>query len=218
MDDILREGVECECGRLIAGGSKCFDCEEKRVAAKKVAVASLGGLLPYENYTLEAFVPSVTNMPVFNAVKAFDKGSDNFYLCGPVGSGKSHLAAIAARKYIGRFRVRTVKPSDISSRVRSASDAREELSVIQDIAGASVLVLDDLGTCKQTEFLVGLIYTVIDIRYRNKCGGLICTSNLSLSELATAMGEDRICSRLAEMCGRNIFSLRGERDHRMMCG
>jgi DNA replication protein DnaC len=51
--------------------------------------------------------------------------------------------------------------------------------------------------------------------YMNMKGGLLVSSNLSLGELAERVGDDRLSSRLAQMCRGNVFSLAGEKDWRV---
>jgi DNA replication protein DnaC len=88
--------------------------------------------------------------------------------------------------------------------------------VVKSIFSTRILVLDDLGTAKYTEFLCSIIYEIIEDRYQNHPGGLIVTSNLSLCDLAETMGDDRVSSRLAELCRGKIFSMVGETDHRIV--
>jgi DNA replication protein DnaC len=69
---------------------------------------------------------------------------------------------------------------------------------IRDCQKAALLVIDDIGAEKPSEWTQERIYSVIDHRYAN-CMPLIVTSNLPPSKLADQIGE-RAASRLAEMC------------------
>jgi DNA replication protein DnaC len=191
----------------------CSNCRQEQAKIRKAGIAALGGVRAFEDFTADAFKPSPLQWPALEAAKAFDPLKDNLYICGPVGAGKSHLATIAARRFLGKFVVRTLTPFEISRQVRGAGSGRDELDVVRGIADAKILVIDDMGTAKDTEFLVGLIYEIVNFRYLNHRGGLIVTSNLKPSELGEKMGDDRIVSRLIQLC--KIIQLTGERDHRI---
>lgn len=189
---------------------KCWRCHEDQMRLRNHGVVVLGGVRPYEDFTVEKFSPSARQKPALDACVSFDPGRDNLYLAGPVGSGKSHLATIAARRFLDRLSILTVTPSEISRDVRSS---KSEATSLKAIMSRAVLVIDDLGAQKDTEFMVGLLLDIINHRYLNHRGGLIVTSNLKFSELAEKMADDRCSSRLAQMC--KFFDLTGEPDHRL---
>lgn len=101
---------------------------------------------------------------------------------------------------------------EIFREMRSCKSAPEESELINDYADILVLMIDDLGVSKETEFSSQVLYEIIDRRYMAMRGGLIITSNLSLDEFCEKTGDDRIASRLAQMC--NIITLTGK-DHRL---
>lgn len=191
----------------------------KAAKSRELGAFCLGGHRAADEYRADLFVPSPATDTAFAAVKSFDSAKDNLFLCGPTGSGKSHLAAIAARRSFARpgidwsNRVRTITPMELSRLLRSCDGATAEDSVLRGLIGREVLVLEDLGVSKDTEFLVSAIYEVINGRYQNSAGGLIVTSNLKLGELAAKLGDDRVSSRLAQMC--KIFNFSGVRDYRL---
>jgi DNA replication protein DnaC len=61
-----------------------------------------------------------------------------------------------------------------------------------------LLVIDDLGAEKGTEWVVEQLYRIVDYRYR-MCLPLVVTTNLSGREIRDRFG-DRILSRLVEAC------------------
>jgi DNA replication protein DnaC len=193
--------------------NECSNCRQQDAAKRKISIQQLGGIRPLEDFTLEAFKPSPAQRAALEAVKVFDPAKDNLFICGPVGAGKSHLAAIASRRFLGRMNIRTLNPFEISRLVRGASNGRDEMEIVRSIADSKILVIDDLGTAKDTEFLVGLLFDIINFRYLHHRGGMIITSNLNLQQLAEKMGEDRVASRLAQLC--KTLSLAGEKDHRI---
>ena len=61
-----------------------------------------------------------------------------------------------------------------------------------------VLVLDDLGTEKMSEWVYSTLYAILDYRYREMMITII-TSNYKKPKLETKIGE-RLVSRFHEMC------------------
>lgn len=67
-----------------------------------------------------------------------------------------------------------------------------------------MLVIDDLGAERSSEWSMDLLYDEINARYNdaNPAYPLVVTSNLTPSQLRDKM-DDRIVSRLIEMCGKH---------------
>ena len=63
---------------------------------------------------------------------------------------------------------------------------------------ARLLLMDDLGVEKPSEWVREQLYTLINTRYLEG-RPIIATSNTSLAQLEGRIG-DRTCSRLSEMC------------------
>jgi len=57
------------------------------------------------------------------------------------------------------------------------------------------LVLDDLGTCKLSEWMFEILYSLINYRYEYLKTTII-TSNYSIEQLAELWNDDRITSRI----------------------
>jgi DNA replication protein DnaC len=73
-----------------------------------------------------------------------------------------------------------------------------------------VLILDDIGAERLTDFVAETFYLIVNGRY-NKMLPTIFTSNFTIGELSERVG-DRIASRIVEMC--DLVELIGE-DKRM---
>ena len=137
------------------------------------------------------------------------------FLTGPRGTGKSHFAVAAMREILKRdgkqrregtssdyAHCTWVTAPDLLLEIR-ASFNRKDSGTEEDVVNRysdwrHVLVLDDLGAEKTSEWAMSTLFTIINRRYENLAHTII-TSNLSLKELSAQIG-DRIASRIAGLC------------------
>jgi DNA replication protein DnaC len=138
------------------------------------------------------------NKKAYEAILDFIKNKGKgLYLFGPAGTGKTHLAVMVAQEVEG---VQFVKVPKLLLSLKANFDGKgyENELIIDRLAKLPVLVLDDLGAEKASEWVAETMYILIDERYGNMKPTII-TSNHSLSELSERLG-DRIVSRIMEMC------------------
>lgn len=127
-------------------------------------------------------------------------------ITGPTGSGKTHQAYGAVRSLLGagvRLRWQAVTSADLHAQFRPRPHHDPERE-IQELGRCPLLILDDLGAAKQSEWTEELTYRLINRRYTEMLPTLI-TTNLPTAELRSAVG-DRVASRLAEMTTRVILT------------
>jgi DNA replication protein DnaC len=135
-------------------------------------------------------------------------------LLGPIGTGKTHAAyatllALMASGARCRWEFTTESGYLAALRPRPRVDAEEEF---ERYAKAAVLVIDDMGAAKDTEWASEQNYRLINRRYEWDKPTLI-TSNIPLvgtpaqPGFAAVVG-DRVASRLRAMC--TTVSFKGE--------
>jgi DNA replication protein DnaC len=88
-----------------------------------------------------------------------------------------------------------------------------EDDLLEEIASVDLLVFDDLGAEKVSDYVKDRFYLVVNKRYED-CRPIIVTTNLTLQELENRMGE-RLVSRLLEMCVK--FQIFPKEDFRQRC-
>ncbi|PCG87962.1 ATP-binding protein [Streptomyces sp. WZ.A104] len=127
-------------------------------------------------------------------------------IVGPTGTGKTHQAYGALRALLTRgvrLRWEATTSADLHARLRPRNGHDTERD-LQTLARSPLLLLDDLGAAKTSEWTEELTYRLINHRYERMLPTLI-TTNLPTPELRTALG-DRVASRLAEMTERVILT------------
>jgi DNA replication protein DnaC len=146
-----------------------------------------------------------------------DRGdqAQGLYLAGQVGTGKTHTAWAALTRWCAVTGTRPYTPrdtgiegwstagptviftrmTDLLDDLRPGDGSRQR---IRDCQRAHLLVIDDFGAEKSSEWTQERFYSIVDHRYAN-CLPLIVTSNLPPGEVVE-QGGDRAASRLAEMC------------------
>jgi DNA replication protein DnaC len=136
-------------------------------------------------------------------------------LLGPTGTGKTFEAwgairALAASGARFTFEVTTAADMYAKFRPRHGVDSEREFDTYLKVG---VLVVDDLGAAKSSEWVEEINYRLINTRYEQGLPTL-CTSNVPVKQLADHLG-DRVTSRLTEMAMRVV--LEGQ-DRRRVAG
>ncbi len=135
-------------------------------------------------------------------VKRAFPGHGELHVTG-CGCGKTHLAVSLAKVAItaGRTIQVTTEADLLRAIKRSYGDngAPDEAAILAGLAGAWLLVLDDIGTedVKSTGWYQGLLYAIVNQRYTSG-RPLIMTTNLTPDGLAERLGT-RTWSRLQAM-------------------
>lgn len=127
-------------------------------------------------------------------------GNYGLLLWGQVGTGKSYLAGCIANALMEReIPVCMTNFALILNDLAASFKDRNEY--ISRLCSFPLLILDDFGMERGTEYGLEQVYNVIDSRYRSK-KPLIVTTNLTLEELQHPedTAHARIYDRLLEMC------------------
>ena len=131
---------------------------------------------------------------------AMRKQGTGLLLCGQVGTGKSFLAACIANELINQGTPCLMTNfSRIISRVSEKFGGDQKY--LDDLNRFDLLIIDDLGAERDTEFTWEKVMNVIDARYRAGLP-LIITTNFEPKDFADRgdIRRQRVFSRLKEMC------------------
>lgn len=160
----------------------------------------------YREVTFDKYEVREENKKVFEMAKKYADRFQDMYkknqgllLYGPVGTGKSFTAAC-----IGNYLLNNAKPVIMTSFVKILQDIWEndrEAEYITILNSASLLIIDDLGAERNTDYALEKVYNVIDSRIRTD-KPMILTTNLELSEMlqTTDIRYRRVYDRIFETC------------------
>lgn len=122
-------------------------------------------------------------------------------LWGSVGTGKSFMAACIANALLEKgVPVLMTNFSKILNQM-GAMYSEERYRYIASFSNFPLLIIDDLGIERNTEYALEQVYAVIDERYKTGLP-LIITTNLLINDLRNPqdVAHARIYSRVLEMC------------------
>ena len=183
----------------------------------------------YAHCRLDEYVPNYAgNNRSLNAallqarsfVKAypFDTNGNGLLLTGSIGVGKTHLAVgilqalVSERGAKGLF----FDYRDLLKQVQNSYNRNvdvTELEILRPVFEAEVLVLDELGASKPTDWVWDTVAHILNTRYNDRRTTIITTNYANLPPLdptttrsrEETLGDrigERMRSRLAEMCVR----------------
>ena len=197
--DGTRRAERCGCWRV---GVAEQMLARARIPAR-YARCDFSTFVTYDNEKLQrAFRKAGEFAATFPAV---DKG---LLFIGPSGIGKTHIAVSVLREVVLKgirgvyYDTRTLL-STIRSTYNPVTRA-SEAEVLDEVMGAELLVLDDLGAERLTDWVEETMHLVVNTRYNERRPTLFTTNYEDVSEqemdsLCVRVGY-RLLSRLREMC------------------
>ena len=182
------------------------DYEEEMRRIERLKVASLMDA-KLKSATLKTFTQKEDNQKLYTIVKNYVDNFETFYksnrgllFWGTVGTGKSYAAACIANELLNR-KTPVVMTSFVKVLQVIQDNTENETEFVNRLCAARLLIIDDLGTERNTDYALEKVYNVIDSRYRTG-KPLILTTNLNLQDMQ--MTQDiryqRIFGWIFEMC------------------
>lgn len=164
----------------------------------------------FKESTFENFKINEYNQRQFKLAKRYVEKFEEMYarnkgllFYGEPSTGKTYLASCIANALLKK-RVPLIVTSII--KLTSASgpfskEAEEQRLLVRKMNAARLLVIDDLGTERETDYKMEQVFEIIDSRYGAK-RPMIITTNLSLYQMQHEpnMRKRRVYERIFEIC------------------
>lgn len=194
--------------------------QQKRMESQILANKFMSGMpAKFKKRTFSTFKTTKENERAYKIAKGYaerfeqarEKEKNGLIINGPVGTGKTHLAASIANHLLNTgASVVCMTAIDMLAKIRNQynTEGGSDEDVIDQYKTADLLIIDDLGKEKATEWSASTIYSIVNARYENELP-IVITSNYSPRELVDRLtpagSDDRITAhaavdRLNEVC------------------
>lgn len=202
-------------GMEVVPGSGARICECRQRDAHSIRLAKARIPKRYEKCHFNSYQPTSNESQrrardaCFEFANKYPAVDHGILLTGPVGVGKTHLAVSIVKGLTERgFPCLFYEFGSLLKEIQDSYNPNtrtSELGVLAPVLGTDVLVLDELGSSKPTDWVYDTLYHVINTRYNDR-KFTIFTTNYPDERPAEGREtlEDRIGvrtrSRLFEMC------------------
>ena len=221
FDDPTDDDPEHKSELKVVTMCRCEREEEEREKRKEEAAKDMEKIQRLRNASL---LDEKLRGATFGAFKATKYNERNLKLCrryamkfdqmvekdqglifwGSVGTGKSFAAACIANYLLDR-KVPVVMTSFVKLLEVFQSGRDEETSILNRLGYAKLVIFDDLGAERGTDYALEKVYNIVDSRYR-KSLPMILTTNLTIEDMKSEVDMryrriyDRVYSRPAIPC------------------
>lgn len=186
---VVQPHCHCEVVNFEKGVNESVELKQRREIERKFSISSLGERFAESRFGAFNLREGAENAAkqAHSYAKSFGEyGENSLLIWGESGNGKSHLAAavchyLREREYIPVF----MNVPELLERIRSTfrkSSKETEMEIMDAVRNCDLLVLDDIGSEKVSDWVLDVLFRIIDGRYRKKKPTLF-TTNFSPTEL-----------------------------------
>ena len=205
-DRKMRMKVTTQCDCEVAKENEEKRLKEDREAMEKVMRLRKASLMDakFKGATFDNFSVTKSNERNLKLCKryatAFDammEKNQGLILCG---TGKSFAAACIANYLLDRG-VPVIMTSLVKLLELIQGGEEKETDILARLNSAKLVIFDDLGAERNTDYALEKIYNIVDSRYRRQ-KPMIFTTNLTVAEMQeeTDIRYSRIYDRVFEVC------------------
>ncbi len=183
--------------------------EKKRKDIERIAELRKISLLDkkYESATFDNFIINPFNERNLKLCRRYAERFDEMksknqglLMWGNVGTGKSYAAACIANHLLNE-KIPCIMTSIVRMLQLIQNNGSEEAVLISRLSHIPLVIFDDFGTERNTDYALEKIYNIIDSRYRSGLP-MIVTTNLTFSEMQNEpdIRYSRLYDRIFECC------------------
>lgn len=195
---------QCVSDKLHEDIKKAENLQREREVRELFSISDIGDR--YKDASFETFQPrpgaeSSFKIALHYAENFDDFGLESILFWGIPGNGKSHLAAAIHNELIRKHRVIVfISMPDLLEKIKSTFNKQSkesESQILKALNLCDLLIIDDIGAEKTSEWVQEIIFRIVDSRYRRK-KPILATSNLEPKLLSDRIGA-RAYDRIIEM-------------------
>lgn len=213
--------VPCICKCKVEENKRKEEEEKKRQEMQRLERLKASSLMnaKLKAARLDGYQVDGDNQKIYNLAGNYVKRFDEMYekrqgllFWGTVGTGKSYTAACIANELLNQM-IPVVMTSFVKILQNIQGNPDEEERIMAGLNVAKLLIIDDLGAERSTDYALEKVHNIIDSRYLSG-KPLILTTNMTLKDMQES--EDiryrRIYDRIFEMCFPVRFAGRSWRE------
>lgn len=197
----------CEAEKREAEEKARKEAEERERLQRRIAENREAGFPESDMLTWTFENDDKQNVKVTNAMLRYVENFDDMkskgkglLLYGAVGTGKTFAACEVANALIDKgYSALVTSFSRLTNTIQGMYEGKQEY--IDGLNNFDLLVIDDLGAERKSEYMQEMVYNIIDSRYRSGLP-MIITTNLTIEEITKpdSIGNSRIYDRIIERC------------------
>ena len=189
VEKIVQPVCRCEVEAWEREVHEALERHKKAEVERKFSISSLGER--FEDCRFETFTMRPGSEKAFRFAEDYAErfelyGGDSLLIWGVPGNGKSHLAAAICHRLKERGKTVVFQTmTELLERIRSTfrqNSKEHEREIMDALQHCDLLVLDDLGAEKVSDWTLDVLFRIIDGRYRQKKPTMF-TTNFSPTEL-----------------------------------
>jgi len=206
----LKVARACKCDR---DREAAIEAEEKRKREMQAIAALRSASLMDDRLaeaTFDKFTHTGKNEDVYRVCKRYAdqfelmvSKNQGLLLCGGVGTGKTFAAACIANQLLDKG-IPVVMTSFVRLIQLIQNGDMKDTEIIEKMKRAKLVIFDDLGAERSTDYALEKVYSIVDARYGQKLP-CIFTSNIPLKEMQE--DDDVRFSRIYDRIFSNCYPL-----------
>ena len=184
---------------------------ERRMIERRIKAAKFPATKSLDSFDFKA-IPKLNKMQVLELARCnwIDR-RENVIALGPSGTGKTHVALglglAACQKGLS---VSFTTAATLVNEMMEARDERRLLRLQRQLAGVTLLIIDELGFVPLSKTGAELLFELISQRYER--GSTMITSNLPFDEWTETFSTERLTGALLDRLTHhvNILEMNGD--------